>query len=219
MHKEISDYSGERQGHSNQESFRNASLCGKIDIGKLEKGAPLYQRVLSALIEEEESEEFYFHGEGKNMPLHYASDDSHCGSCNLIDIEPKDRDRVESEVESKVNFQTQKNSFLERFSYDKSVASNTIRNPSMPNSLHSNEQWPGDDDFSQLESGHTSEISSNDVGQRQTKELNMSGFSSSDLKYQLMCLDDRVMLELQSIGICPETLVCFYFAHHFIKSH
>ncbi|KAG8644758.1 hypothetical protein MANES_11G161400v8 [Manihot esculenta] len=207
VHKEISDYSGERQGNdSNQESFRNASLCGKIDIGKLEKGAPLYQRVLSALIEEEESEEFYFHGEGKNMPLHYASDDSHCGSCNLIDIEPKDRDRVESEVESKVNFQTQKNSFLERFSYDKSVASNTIRNPSMPNSLHSNEQWPGDDDFSQLESGHTSEISSNDVGQRQTKELNMSGFSSSDLKYQLMCLDDRVMLELQSIGICPETL-------------
>ncbi|KAJ9177933.1 hypothetical protein P3X46_009860 [Hevea brasiliensis] len=207
VHKGMSDYSGERQGNdSNQESVKKASLCGEIGTGRLEKGAPLYQRVLSALIEEDESEEFYFHSEGKNMPLHYASDDSHCGSCNLIDIEPKDRDRMESEVESKVNFLTQKNCFLDRISCDKSVASNAIRNQSMPNSLHNNEQWPGDDDFSHLDIVHASETCSNDMGQLQTRELNTTGFSSSDLKYQLMCLDDRVLLELQSIGICPETL-------------
>jgi hypothetical protein len=39
------------------------------------------------------------------------------------------------------------------------------------------------------------------------RELNMPGFSSSDGQYQLMCLDERLLLELQSIGLCPETLV------------
>ncbi|KAJ6410178.1 hypothetical protein OIU84_009638 [Salix udensis] len=128
----------------NQESFKT-TLCGRVDMGSLDKGALLYQRVLSALIEEEESEEFYMQIEPKNMSLNYASDDSHCSSCNLIDIEPRDRDRMESEVESKVNFQTQKG-------------------------------------------------------------LNMPGFSSSDGQYQLMCLDERLLLELQSIGLCSETL-------------
>ncbi|XP_057986816.1 uncharacterized protein LOC110659949 isoform X2 [Hevea brasiliensis] len=207
VHKEMTDYSGERQGDdSNQELEKKASLCGKIDMGRLEKGDPLYQRVLCALIEEDESEEFYIHGEGKSMPFHYASDDSHCGSCNLIDIEPKDRDRMESEVESKVNLQTQKNCLLDRVSCDKSVASNTIRNPSMSNSLHSSERWPWDDDCSLSEIGHGGEICSNDMSQLQTRELNTTGFPSSDHKYQLMCLDDRVLLELQSIGLCPETL-------------
>ncbi|XP_015577676.1 uncharacterized protein LOC8271907 isoform X2 [Ricinus communis] len=207
VQKELPDYCGERQGdHSNQDSVKKSALYGKVDMGRLEKGAPLYQRVLSALIEEDESEEFYIHSEGKNIPLHYASDDSHCGSCNLIDIESKDRDRMESEVESTVDFQTHRNSFLDRISCDKSVASNTFRNSSMSNSLHSNGQWPGDDDFSHSDIVHASEICSNDLSQLQTRDLTISAFPSSDHKYQLMYLDDRVLLELQSIGLCPETL-------------
>ncbi|KAG6778205.1 hypothetical protein POTOM_018059 [Populus tomentosa] len=205
VHKEV--HPGRRQGEDfNQESAKTTSLCGRVEMGSLDKVAPLYQRVLSALIEEDESEEFYTQSEGKNMSLHYASDDSHCGSCNLIDIEPKDRDRMESEVESKVNFQTQKSCFLDRLSCDKSVASNAIGNPSMSSSLHSNEQWPLDDDFSHSDAGHASEICSNDPGSLQIREINMPGFSSSDGQYQLMCLDDRLLLELQSIGLCPETL-------------
>ncbi|WCJ41818.1 hypothetical protein M5689_022661 [Euphorbia peplus] len=181
-------------------------LSGKVDMGRLEKSAPLYQRVLSALIEEDESEEPYIHGEGKNMLLHYASDDSHCGSCNLIDIEVKDRDRMESEEESEVNFQIQKNSFLDRISCDKSVASSTIRNTSISGSLHSNERWPGDDEFSHPDNGHPVEICSHDLGQPQSREVYISGFACSDNKYQVMCLDDRILLELQSIGLFPETL-------------
>ncbi|KAJ6717232.1 SPECTRIN BETA CHAIN BRAIN [Salix koriyanagi] len=190
----------------NQESFKT-TLCGRVDMGSLDKGALLYQRVLSALIEEEESEEFYMQNEPKNMSLNYASDDSHCSSCNLIDIEPRDRDRMESEVESKVNFQTQKACFLDRLSCDKNVISNAIRNPNMSGSLHINEQWPVvDDDFSHSDAGHASEMCSNDPGALQMRGLNMPGFSSSDGQYQLMCLDERLLLELQSIGLCPETL-------------
>ncbi|KAJ6311115.1 hypothetical protein OIU76_015777 [Salix suchowensis] len=190
----------------NQESFKT-TLCGRVDMGSLDKGALLYQRVLSALIEEEESEEFCMQIEPKNMSLNYASDDSHCSSCNLIDIEPRDRDRMESEVESKVNFQTQKACFLDRLSCDKNVISNAIRNPNMSGSLHINEQCPVvDDDFSHSDAGHASEMCSNDPGALQMRGLNMPGFSSSDGQYQLMCLDERLLLELQSIGLCPETL-------------
>lgn len=207
VHKEVIDYSGARQGsHFNLELAETDSLQGRFDTTrKLDKVTPLYQRVLSALIEEDEIEESYHHNEGKTLSLQYASDDSHCGSCNQIDIEPKDRDRMESEVESKVDYQTQKNCFLDRVSCDKSVASNSFRNPSMSSSLHSNEQWRGDYDFSHSDLGHTSEICSNDLGQLQPREMNVASFSS-DCEYQLLCLDDKLLFELQSIGLYPETL-------------
>ncbi|CAN1171397.1 hypothetical protein LINPERPRIM_LOCUS7948 [Linum perenne] len=195
MHKESPNCSSEKLVNGcNQNSTNLSSLS-----------APLYQRVLSALIEEDECEEFNVHCEGKNMH-HYASDDSHCGSCNLIDIEPRDRDRTESEVESTVNFQTQRSYFLDGFSCNRSVPSNTIRNPVMSSSLHSNGQWKGDDEVSHSDLIHGNEISSSDMGLLHTREYAMPGFSSSDRQYQQMCLDDRLMLELQSIGICPEKL-------------
>ncbi|XP_039032875.1 uncharacterized protein LOC120168117 isoform X2 [Hibiscus syriacus] len=139
------------------------------------------------------------------MSLHYASDDSHCGSCNLMDVEFRDRDRIESEVESNLDFQCQKNSLLDRVSGDVSVASNTFRNCSMSNSLHSSERWLGDDDLSHMDTGPISEICSTDMGQLQHKEINVSD-SSFDCQYQLMCMDDKLLLELNSIGINPDSL-------------
>ncbi|XP_039012868.1 uncharacterized protein LOC120142194 isoform X2 [Hibiscus syriacus] len=177
----------------------------RFDIKKFDKTTPLYQRVLSALIEEDESEEIYHRNEAKNMSLHYASDDSHCGSCNLMDVEFRDRDRIESEVESNPDFQCQKNSLLDRMSGDVSVASNTFRNCSMSNSLHSSERWLGDGDLSHMDTGPISEICSTDMGQLQHKEINVSD-SSFDCQYQLMCMDDKLLLELNSIGIYPESL-------------
>ncbi|TXG73620.1 hypothetical protein EZV62_002199 [Acer yangbiense] len=207
MHKEVPDRSGESQeSHPSQETAKTDAICGRFDRGRLDKVTPLYQRVLSALIEEDEGEEFYHHCEGKNLPLHYASDDSHCGSCNQIDVEPKDRDRLESEVESESDFWSHKNCFLDRLSCDKSAASNTFRNPSMSSSLHSNEQWLGDDEFSPSDVGLVSEICSNDLAQQQPRDINVPSFSSSNCEYKLMCLDERLVLELQSIGLYPETL-------------
>ncbi|CAI0398275.1 unnamed protein product [Linum tenue] len=205
MHKDSPNCSGEKLVNGpNKKSANSTSLRGKVDMERLEKGAPLYQRVLSALIEEDECEEFYEHGEGKNVP-HYASDDSHCGSCNLIDIEPRDRDRTESEVES-VNFQNQRSYVVNGFSCNKSVASNSIRNSTMSSPLYSNGQWRSDDEVSHSDLAHGSEISSCDMGLLQTRELTTPGFSSANRQYQLMCLDDKLLLELQSIGICPEKL-------------
>ncbi|EOY33452.1 Uncharacterized protein TCM_041423 isoform 1 [Theobroma cacao] len=191
--------------NSVEEMAKTNASSGRFDIKKLDKVTPLYQRVLSALIEEDESEEIYHHIEAKNMSLHYASDDSHCGSCNQMDAESKDRDRMEFEVESNADFQCQKNSLLDRLSCDVSVASNTFRNSSMSNSLHSSERWLGDDDFSHSDMGPVSEICSTDLGQLQPKEMNVSGISS-DCQYQFLCMDDKLLLELHSIGLYPETL-------------
>ncbi|XP_038707466.1 uncharacterized protein LOC120002747 isoform X2 [Tripterygium wilfordii] len=205
--KEVPNFTGERSVGLYSEGLANkGSLCGSVDAGRFNKGTPLYQLVLSALIEEDESEEVYFQSEGKNAAFHYASDDSHCGSCNQIDMEPKDRERVDYETESKVDFQAQRNSRLDRFSCVRSASSSTLRNPSTSNSLISNGRWLGDDDYSHLDVGHVSEICSDDVGLLQLREVNTPHLSSSDCQYQLMSLDDRLQLELQSIGLCPEPL-------------
>ncbi|GMJ10702.1 SAGA complex subunit 1 [Hibiscus trionum] len=188
-----------------EEVAKTNAASERLDIKKFYKVTPLYQRVLSALIEEDEGEEIYPRNEAKNMSLHYASDDSHCGSCSLMDVEFRDRDRMESEVESNTDFQCQKNSLFDRMSGDMSVASNTFRNCSMSNSLHSSERWLGDDDLSHMDTGPVSEICSTDMGQLQHKEINVSD-SSSDCQYQLMCMDDKLLLELNSIGIYPESL-------------
>ncbi|XP_040992755.1 uncharacterized protein LOC121239556 isoform X2 [Juglans microcarpa x Juglans regia] len=204
--KEVSEFSGVRQrSQFHQESAETDSLNGRFDTRKSDKFTPLYQRVLSALIEEDEIEEFYHHSEGKTLSLQYASDDSHCGSCYQIDIEPKDWDKMESEVESKVDSQTQSN-YLDRLSCDSSVKSNSLRNPTMSSSLHSNERWQGDDEFSHFDLGPTSEISLDNLGQLHPGELSAGNLSPSTCHYQLLSLDDRLLLELQSIGLYPETL-------------
>ncbi|MBA0739880.1 hypothetical protein Gogos_013108 [Gossypium gossypioides] len=191
--------------NSVEEMAKTNAACERLDIKKFDKVTPLYQRVLSALIEEDDSDELYHRIEAKNMSLHYASDDSHCGSCNLMDVEFRDRDKMESEVESNADFQCQRNSLLDRLSGDVSVASNTFRNGSMSNSLHSSERWLGDDDFSHLDTGPVSEICSTDLGQLQHKEINVSD-SPLDSQYQLMGVDDKLLLELNSIGLYPDSL-------------
>ncbi|KAG8484837.1 hypothetical protein CXB51_021123 [Gossypium anomalum] len=187
-----------------EETAKTHTSTGGFDLKQFDKVTPLCQRVLSALIEEDESEEIYNHIEAKNMTLHYASDDSHCGSCNQMDVESKDRDRMESEVESNADFQ--KNSLLDRLSYDASVASNTFRNSSMSNSLHSSERWLGEDECLHSDMGPVSEICSTDLGQVLPKEINVSAVSSLDGQYQFMSMEDKLVLELHSIGIYPETL-------------
>lgn len=194
---------------------RKRSICDeestKFDAlgGKKDKVTPLYQRFLCALIEEDESEESYHQSDAKNISRQCASDDSHCGSCNQIDFEPKDRDRMDSEVESEVDLQIQKSCILDRLSSDKSTTSNTFRYPNTSSSLQSTGVWQGDDEFSLSDITHTGEICSNDLDQLQPAELSVLTFPSPDGQYQLMSLDDRLLLELQSIGIYPETLVGF----------
>ncbi|CAL0329029.1 unnamed protein product [Lupinus luteus] len=132
---------------------------------------------------EDESEGSCYQSEAKNISRQCASDDSHCGSCNQIDFESKGRDRMDSEVES-----------------------NTFRYPNTSSSLQSPGVWQGDEEFFISDITHTGEICSNDLDQVQPAEFSVPCFPSTDGQYQMMSLDDRLLLELQSIGLYPEIL-------------
>ncbi|KAL1188620.1 hypothetical protein V5N11_016163 [Cardamine amara subsp. amara] len=196
----IADYSGPASSCISDLSFE------RLDMRKLNESTPLYKRVLSALIEEDDGEEVVQFNGGKNLSLHYASDDSHCGSCTHIDTEFRERDRMEFEVESSGDFQTPKSCLFDRFSSERSVVSNPFRNGSMSLSVHSHEQWIGDDDLSHSDAALGGETYSNSLGQLQARELNIPNFPVSDTQYQLMSLDERLLLELQSIGVFPEAM-------------
>ncbi|KAG7556087.1 hypothetical protein ISN44_As11g021590 [Arabidopsis suecica] len=196
----IVDYSGPTSSCVSGLSFE------RLDMRKLNESTPLYKRVLSALIEEDDGEEVVQFNGGKNLSLHYASDDSHCGSCTYIDTEFRERDRMEFEVESSGDFQTPKSCLLDRFSSERSVVSNPFRNGGMSISVHSNEQWIGDDDLSHSEAALGNETYLNTLGQLQAREVNIPNVPVSDTQYQLMSLDERLLLELQSIGVFPEAM-------------
>ncbi|KAF3569635.1 hypothetical protein DY000_02018214 [Brassica cretica] len=195
----IVDYSGPASSCKSDLSFE------RLDMRKLNESTPLYKRVLSALIEEDDGEEVVQFNGGKNLSLHYASDDSHSGSCTFIDTEFRERDRMEFEVESSGDFQTPKSCLFDRFSSERSGVSNPFRNGGMFVSAHSNEQWL-DDDLSHSDAPLGGETFSNGLGQLQAREVNIPNFPVSDTQYQLMSLDERLLLELQSIGVFPEAM-------------
>lgn len=215
------DCSEEMRGsNSSKEFVRSDAKGGRFDMGRLDKAVPLYHRVLSALIEEHDCDEYYHQSEAKHMFLQSASDDSHCGSCNLNDYEhrDRDRDRVESEAESTIDFQIPKNNMFDRFSCDKSAMSNSYRNPSMSSFIQGGEQLQGEDDLSHCDVGHAGEICSNDSFQLQSLDFNVSNNVFPNCQYQMMRLNDKLLLELQSIGLYPETLVGFFYCSFTLRT-
>lgn len=189
-----------------QEAARMGALCDKFDIGRPHKFPPMFERVAFALIDDE-SEEVHHQAEGENLSLH-ASDGSHCDPCNQMDVESKEKDRVESEIESAVEH-NRKACLLDRLLCNKGRESSTFRNSGMSTYGYSNNHSFGDDEYSNLEMGLESKICSDEKRDLQQKELSLAGFTFSDEHGQLMSLDERVMMELQSIGLCPEKLVLF----------
>ncbi|XP_047325282.1 uncharacterized protein LOC124929061 isoform X2 [Impatiens glandulifera] len=184
--KKVSDCSGQ----SNDES---GSISEGLNMGRRLDSVPtLYERLISSLIDEDEIEEFYHQDEGRNTSFQSVSDDSHCGSC--ID-------------ESEVDFQAQKPCILDRLSCNRSVSSNAhSSNRSVSSSLCNSEQWQADDGLSSFDVGNTSRISHSDPYVPILSPANASGGSITDSQYQLMSLDERIALELQSVGLYPDNM-------------
>ncbi|XP_043712575.1 uncharacterized protein LOC122661267 isoform X2 [Telopea speciosissima] len=173
-------------------------LCGRINVeGRFDKVTPLYQRVLSALIGEDVAEEFDHNSERRNVSFQYANEDSPPGTCNRVDIESKDSGRMESDIESEFDTRTQKHSF-DFYSCNGSTASNSFRCSSICKPSYNDELWQADDGLVHSEAGV--------VEGSQDVQTNVSGISSIDCEYQQMSLDDKLLLELQSIGLYPETV-------------
>ncbi|KAL3520888.1 hypothetical protein ACH5RR_019037 [Cinchona calisaya] len=174
------------------DQFHGSTLSGGLDTGRRsDHVTPLYQRVLSALIIEDDIEEFDENGWGV-----VASPDDAC----FIDAENKHRYGMEFECESGYGVQTQSNGHANRlFSH------------------HTSSNYGGKSRV--LDSPCDGELSRRDNGYALSEVQLLVGLSSSDLdgaqshhsssiecQYEQMCLEDKLLLELHSIGLYPETV-------------
>ncbi|KAA8534553.1 hypothetical protein F0562_032070 [Nyssa sinensis] len=206
---------GERDGNMQNQinSNESASMVDLVDqfqdvetlSGRFNKVTPLYQRVLSALIAEDEIEEFEENGLGRNVSPEFATDDLPYDACLPIDAELKKRDGIDFKSESEFGVQTQKqftaNIF---FPCDGSNISDTSLDTQNPPC--NDELLQGVGRFVHSEVGVLAGISRNDLDGAQIVQTNRLDISPFECQYEQICLDDKLLLELQSIGLYPETV-------------
>lgn len=187
----------ERNGHVKHQG--SESFSGRLDSEKTSKEfIPLFQRVLSALIIEENMDELV--EEEENIT---TVQDGFCDSAyEMDDYEPRKRARREFECDTVFGVHAQSPHSV-KVSFSISGCSNSFRSPSINDS-------PCEDVHSEVE-----------LLAGISKDLQMESFniSSFDNKYEQMRVDDRLLLELQSIGLYPELVVVGSLSldSHFVK--
>lgn len=181
------------------DQVHNSTLFGGLDAGRrFDHATPLYQRVLSALIIEDDIEEFDDNGWGRCMPHQNAVVASPDDAC-FVDAESKHRNG-EFECESVYGVHTQSNGHANRL-FSHHTSSNYTRKSRVLDS-------PCDSELSQRENGYVhSEVqvfvglSGSDFDGEQSHRS-----FSVECQYEQMCLEDKLLLELHSIGLYPETV-------------
>ncbi|CAN6452515.1 unnamed protein product [Victoria cruziana] len=191
------------------ESARTGSSVDEshvVDTGELgtdrclERIIPLSQRLLAALIVEDEVSEISYAGGTEREVYQYPSDYSPRGACSRTGNESKDMDKIESEIESMGDLRNHMYHSLDNFSSDGSIISNGFKNPEK--GLPYKEDLVLDDGA--ILNSYNSEHHRSD--RSELSESTISGISSIDCCYQQMRLDDRILLELRSIGLFPEVM-------------
>lgn len=182
----------------------DAAIYGRLNAERrFNKVTPLYQRVLSALIIEDETEEEENGGQ-RNMSVQYSRDDSSAGACLNVDIDPQRRDEMESEYDSVLGLRLQNIYSPEKFSCNGSTTFNkapTVFNPSCSDDLLHGVHISKHSDV-----GSLSDIFHDCLDVPQAVQPNGSGISSFEFRYEQMSLEDKLLLELHSIGLNPETV-------------
>uniref|UniRef100_A0A1D1Z2K0 Chlorophyllase-1, chloroplastic n=1 Tax=Anthurium amnicola TaxID=1678845 RepID=A0A1D1Z2K0_9ARAE len=175
---------------------------GKLESERwLEKIFPLSQRLLAAFIEVDETEVYDYENGHEDVFVHSESDYSPYGTAGHIISEAKEADRIESEYESELDFMTIPNCSRDNSCNGHSVSSN-FRSPSTRIVSCNNELkqainiWP--------------QMTCSDYGQDHVKRIpartsDVSG-SLYECQYEHMCLDDKILTELQNIGLYPDTV-------------
>lgn len=212
-------------GSVDNEALRLGSLNDTKDMEKsskkrrwLDKMLPLSQRVLSALIIEEDLKEAsrnLYDGQ-QDDSVQCISEDSPCGT-SQIDSDTKDTKRVESEIELEVEWKKRKRHMLDGSRYDSHAASNGHWNYIVENS-NGDEFSRGDDivecseienlnsDYGQLDERHMRGRQKNqDESQSDYQSIGLiSDISTYEMHSEEMFLDQRILLELHTLGLFPE---------------
>lgn len=155
---------------------------------------PLYQRILSALIVEDETDELK---ETRGRYL-YSRDASPGITGYPVDVESRKRDRIDFEYDSMFS-QVQKHGSLERLSCNGDTAFNVARNL---HNLYSDELSNGGNGF--IHGDLFSEFAEN--GGNESRKIHSNAIAI-DRQYEQASLQDKLMLELRSIGLYLESVV------------
>ncbi|GFZ06009.1 hypothetical protein Acr_18g0001790 [Actinidia rufa] len=167
------------------------TLCGSLKPeGRLNKVSPLYQRVLSALIVEDEVEEVEENNMGRNGTLHYNTTDLRCDMTS----------GMEFVYESTFVSQTWKQCAGNR-TFSCNGKDTSKRNSVIQNHPQDDELLQGESEFIFSEVGVLTGLSSYDLDGPKSLRTNGCGISFFDSRYEKMCMEDKLLLELQSLGL------------------
>lgn len=157
--------------------------------------------MLSALIVEDETEELEESSGGRNIPFHYSRDNYHGATSLRVDPDSRKRDKIEFEYDSFLAHQDHTQFPVDRLSCNGSTTLN--RGIGIQNQLYNDNFSNGGSGLLHSENG----FSENGRNGPQAPYSNASGISSFDWQYEQICVRDRLMLELQSIGLYLEAVV------------
>nr|GLL32382.1 uncharacterized protein LOC109169255 isoform X2 [Ipomoea trifida] len=205
--KEIEGDSKKHENGKAQVSVDSDPLFqGAQSMSRLDRGPSLTQRVLSAVIVEDEVEDLYNQNEG-SISFQCTNDTPDHGSLDVMANDPNNCNRVLTEVELGVDLQAPDNCLLDEVSCNRNIASHTQSNQYESSSSHCNESssngflpFPARGDFPV--------ISKEDSGSKFSSKLGTSDISSCSSQYQMLPLDDKIRMELQSIGIPLDSMAC-----------
>lgn len=159
------------------------------------------QRLLSALIDEDGCDETSTPNEGRSISFQCMNDDPYLGSCSHTGHDALSGDRVEFEAVSEVDLQTQKSLPVDRVSCNRNASSNTNSKGSVSNTFSNQEQQSADDGWSYSNAGNFHGNDQNDPILMHNSQVNSPSVSPFNRQYQMPFLDDKLLLELQSIGL------------------
>ncbi|KAK9912061.1 hypothetical protein M0R45_035936 [Rubus argutus] len=155
-------------------------LRGRVDSEGRKTVPPLYQRVLSALIMEDDTEEFekdINDIDGRTLSIQYNGNNSPFDTCSFNNVESKNR--VEIQFAEETSPHTVNRCSVDRFSCNGA---------------------------SGFDIGIYPGFSKNGVDASLHVCTNSSGISSFVHSYEKMPLEDKLLLELQSVGLYQETV-------------
>lgn len=165
----------------------NTIVGGKFDSEESKKVVPLYQRVLSALIMEDETEEFE---EDNGSRFMYFQDNR--GYSLDDDLEQQNIIRGP---------QCLQQCSVNGFSYND--RGNNTTDTISPYLLSPEDQLKGNRGVTHLNNG----FSENGFDGPLSICTNVNGVHSFDCSYEQLSVEDKLLLELQSVGLYPDTVV------------
>lgn len=172
-------------------------LTGLETKSLCEKPAPLSQRLFSAFITEDEIANLENDTQGESNLL-LSNDHAHYGPNSYVLVYDKDLSKMDCPLD--LDYKNQRN---ERVS-DGFMAPNNFKHLNLQNFMSCDD--PVVENHTLLDSSNASlsDYQKNDCDLPQT----MKGDSPHECQYRSMSLDDRILMELNSIGIYLDTVVC-----------